>query len=105
MRYKHYGQTLECLIREAARMEDGERKEALILMIANQMKKSFLVWNKDSIDDGKILKDLAELSGGMIVRYGDTFKLADTATLIDTSSPSSSSSSSSKKNKKNRKNH
>jgi hypothetical protein len=98
MTYKHYGQILERLIDKAAQMEDKERKDALILMVANQMKKSFLIWNKDSIDDGKILNDLAELSGGKIIRYEDTLKLADINTLID-------SSSNNKKNKKNKKNH
>jgi hypothetical protein len=100
MTYKHYGQILERLIHEAAQMEDGEKKEALILIIANQMKKSFLIWNKNSIDNGKILDDLAKLSGGKIIRYENTFKLADAGTLID-----SSFTTTNKKNKKNKKNH
>jgi hypothetical protein len=98
MTYKHYGQTLERLINEAARMEDGERKEALILMVANQMKKSFLIWNKDSVNDEKILNDLAELSGGRINRYTNTIKLTDSNVLMD--SPNKNSN-----NKKNKKNH
>ncbi|MDR2384478.1 MAG: DUF4290 domain-containing protein [Tannerella sp.] len=99
MRYKHYGQTLERLINEAASMEEGEEKEALILLTANQMKKSFLTWNKDSVDDEKILSDLAELSRGKIIRYVDTVKLADSNLLIDFSNKNS------RNNKNNKKNH
>ncbi|MDR1097013.1 MAG: DUF4290 domain-containing protein [Tannerella sp.] len=93
--YKHYGQTLERLINKAALMEDGKEKEALIHLIANQMKKSFLLWNKDSVDNQKILKDLAELSEMRIVRNTETVKLVDVSELIDAPQRNS------KKNKKN----
>jgi hypothetical protein len=96
---RHYGQILERLIGKAAGLEDGKGKENLILLTANQMKKSFLLWNKDAVDNRKILKDLAELSGMRIVRNAETFKLADTAELIDTPNQRTNT------NKKNRKNH
>lgn len=96
--YKHYGQTLERLINKAALMDDGEEKEALIHMIANQMKKSFLIWNKDSVDNQKILKDLAELSEMRIIRSAETFKMADVSELIDAPQRNNN-------NKKNKKNH
>ncbi|MDR0574098.1 MAG: DUF4290 domain-containing protein [Tannerella sp.] len=94
--YRHYGETLERLINKAAGMEEGEEKEALVRLIANQMKKSFLIWNKDSVDDRKILKDLAELSEGKVVRNEESFKLTEAADLIDTPQ---------RNNKKNKKNH
>ena len=97
IRYRHYGQALERLIHKASDLNDGEEKEALTHLIANQMKKSFLIWNKDSVDNRKILKDLAELSEGRIVRNEETFKLTDTADLIDLPQRNS--------NKKNKKNH
>ncbi len=93
--YKHYGQTLEHLINKAALMENEEEKEALIHLIANQMKKSFLIWNKDSVDNQKILKDLAELSEMRIVRNAETLKMADASELIETPQRNT------KKNKKN----
>jgi len=94
--FRHYGQTLERLIHEATKLEESEEKEMLIRMVANQMKKSYLIWNKDSVSNRKILNDLAELSNGKIIRNEDTLKLADTADLID-STP--------RINKKNKKNH
>ena len=96
--YKHYGQTLERLINKAALMDDGEEKETLIHLIANQMKKSFLIWNKDSVDNQKILKDLAELSEMRIIRSAETFKMADASELIDIPQRNNT-------NKKNKKNH
>ncbi|MDR3309578.1 MAG: DUF4290 domain-containing protein [Tannerella sp.] len=75
--YKHYGQILERLIFIAKGMPEGEEKEVLLHQITAQMKKSFLVWNKDSVDNRKILKDLYVLSEGQIARYEETFKIGD----------------------------
>ncbi|GHT05955.1 hypothetical protein AGMMS49525_13800 [Bacteroidia bacterium] len=66
MAYKHYGKFLEKMIKKATTVEEGEAKDELIGMLANQMKRSFLTWNKEVVDDQKIFKDLAELSGGRI---------------------------------------
>ncbi|PCH71534.1 MAG: hypothetical protein COC06_00970 [Bacteroidales bacterium] len=66
IRYRHYGRTVEVLIAKAIELEDQDKKNALILMIANHMKKSFLNWNKDSVPDEKIFKDLNELSKGKL---------------------------------------
>ena len=97
--YRHYGQTLERLIYKSTELEEGEEKETLIHLIANQMKKSFILWNKDSVDNRKILKDLADLSGGRIVRDEETFRIADATDLVD--SPQRNNNT----NKKNKKNH
>jgi hypothetical protein len=99
--YRHYGQILERLICKAAEMKEGEEKEALILLIANQMKKSFLLWNKDAVDNRKILKDLAELSEKRIVRDAETVLLAEATELIDTPQRNVNNNN----NKKNKKNH
>ncbi len=70
IRYRHYGKTLEALIRMASEFEEGDNKELLIKLLANHMKKSFLMWNKDTVDDSKIYKDLEMLSKGQIKRDG-----------------------------------
>ncbi|MDR1724156.1 MAG: DUF4290 domain-containing protein [Tannerella sp.] len=97
--YRHYGQILEKLIHKASYMEDGDEKEALIHLIATQMKRSFLTWNKDSVDNRKILKDLAELSEGKIIRYEDSFKISDNFDLTD-AIPRNNPPSNKKKKKK-----
>lgn len=82
IRYRHYGKTLEEMIEKATQLEDGEEKDQLIKLLANQMKKSFLAWNKESVDDEKILKDLKELSEGAIALSADEYKLAESRELL-----------------------
>ncbi len=67
IRYRHYGKTIQTMIKTAIEMEDGEEKEALKLAIANHMKKCYLTWNRDTVEDTVILTQLKELSKGEIV--------------------------------------
>jgi hypothetical protein len=66
IKYRHYGKTIELLIDKAAVHENEKEREVLIKLIANHMKKSYLMWNKDAVDDEKILEDIEELSKGRI---------------------------------------
>ncbi len=66
IRYRHYGKSVELMIAKAASMDEGEERDALILLIANHMKKLMLAVNSDGVDDAKILKDLCEYSHGTI---------------------------------------
>lgn len=65
MKYRHYGKILEKMINIATKMEEGEEKNHLIKLILNQMKRSYIQWNKNA-DDVKIYEDLNELSKGKI---------------------------------------
>ena len=65
MKYRHYGNIMERIIDIATKMEDGDKKMQLMKMIASQMKKSYVQWNKD-VDDQKIYEDLSDLSGGKL---------------------------------------
>ena len=96
--YRHYGEILERLILTASEMEEGEEKETLIGLIANQMKKSYLMWNKDSVDNRKILKDLFDLSEGRITRYENMVTFADVSSVIETPPPPQQRTSKKKKN-------
>lgn len=66
IRYRHYGRFLEQMVKKAVEYPEGDEKKVLITLIANHMKKSFLNWNKDGVDDQKILDDLREYSKGAI---------------------------------------
>lgn len=68
IKLRHYGKILELLVDKAAKYETGEEKEMLIKLLANHMKKSYLMWNKDTVDDEKIYADLEILSHGRIQR-------------------------------------
>jgi len=80
IKYKHYGYTMQLLIKKAAEME-GEEKEIMTELLANHMKKSYLAWNKDAVEDGKILQDLKEMSKGKLVVNSDV-QLTDTKTIL-----------------------
>lgn len=81
IRYGHYGRLVERMITQCAEMEPGEKRDAYAELIANHMKKQFLTWNRDTVPDPVILKDLAELSKGRIKLKPDT-PLAHTADLL-----------------------
>ena len=81
IRYKHYGKIIELLIKEASEFKEGEERNALIRLIANHMKKCYVTWNRDVVDDRSIFEDLKTLSGGKIV-VGDDLKLADTRDIL-----------------------
>lgn len=65
-KYRYYGSHIVDMINEAITWEEGERKEALIMVIANHMKKSYVNWNNESVEDGVIFHHLKELSRGQI---------------------------------------
>lgn len=65
-KYRFYGNNIKRMIDVANSWEESDKKEALIITIANHMKKSYLNWNKDTVEDGVIFDHLFELSGGKI---------------------------------------
>ncbi|WP_031425931.1 DUF4290 domain-containing protein [Flavimarina sp. Hel_I_48] len=65
-KYRFYGNNIKRMIDQAVQWEKGDKREALEFAIANHMKKCFLNWNKDTVDDDVIFKHLFELSGGEI---------------------------------------
>ena len=73
IRYRHYGKTLERMIKKCEDYPDGPERDQLISLLANHMKKSFLTWNKEVVDDDKIFKDLREYSHGRIDLSPETF--------------------------------
>lgn len=66
IRYKHYGYFLQNLIEKIQEMDPNEERDQMTLQLANQMKKLFILWNKDNVDDAKIQEDLQELSDGKL---------------------------------------
>jgi hypothetical protein len=81
IRYKHYGRLLEQMIKAASEMEDGEKKDILIQLIANHMKKSYLTWNRNQVTDEIIYHDLRELSGGLLDRVAE-IKLSESKDIL-----------------------
>ena len=53
IRYRHYGRILGEMIEKAVELEDEEERKQLVDLIAVRMKKSFIGWNKDGVEDQK----------------------------------------------------
>ena len=101
-KYRFYGNNIKIMIDEAVKWDDGEMKEALVLTIANHMKKCFLNWNKDSVKDQVIFDHLYELSDSKIDIRDSKEELLDSALLLR-SKKRFSNKKFPKKNNKNRK--
>ena len=67
-KYRHYGKVITTIIEEAAKEEDPEQNMALAIMVGNLMKKTYLQWNKNTVDDSVIWNHLNELSNGKLKR-------------------------------------
>jgi hypothetical protein len=66
IRYKHYGKNIERLVQEAMKKEDPKEREELIIYLGRLMKTFYGNWNKETLDDSVILKDIALMSKGKL---------------------------------------
>jgi len=80
-KYKYLGRIMQKLVVAATEIEDGEKKAELVKIITNHMKKSYLIWNKDIVEDQVIFDKLKELSDGKLEVEKDT-KLSEARDLI-----------------------
>jgi len=62
--FRHYGKNIALMIEKACNYDDGPEKDSLINSIAHHMKKSYLSWNRESVDDDLIETHLKQLSKG-----------------------------------------
>ncbi len=66
VRFKHYGKNIEKLVKEALKLEDPQERQDAIIYLGKLMKTFYGNWNKETIDDSVILKDIQEMSGGAL---------------------------------------
>ena len=81
IKYKHYGRSIELLIEAAIQLDEGKEKEALIEVIANHMKKLFVTWNREVVNDDIIFKDLDKLCNGKL-KVSSTLRLSDSKDIL-----------------------
>lgn len=101
-KYRFYGNNIKRMIDVAVKWENSELKEALVFTIANHMKKSYLSWNKDTVDDMVIFQHLYELSGGKINLMEKEEDLTAASNLVKDSDKSGRKNTSKKKYQHNR---
>ena len=63
---RHYGHLVENALQYAQTLPDGEERNALVGMVANQMKQNLFVWNRDSMDDNLVMQDIKRYSEGLL---------------------------------------
>jgi hypothetical protein len=83
-KYRYYGNNIKYMIDVANKWEDGDMKNALVKVIANHMKKSYLSWNKDTVKDDVIFEHLYELSDGKLNLIESAEELINTTDLLRT---------------------
>lgn len=63
-RLRHYGRNVRIMIEKAKGMEDKEKQEAYITVIAAYMKMSYKTWNRENVNDEVIFQEFAKLANG-----------------------------------------
>ena len=66
LRFRYYGKVAIAMIGKIAEMEENEERTAMLTATANQMKKNYLAWNKDTVQDSLILSDINTISNGKL---------------------------------------
>ena len=99
-KYRFYGNNIQIMIDTALSWEEGEMKDALVFTIANHMKKCYLNWNKDTVEDVVIFNHLEELSGGKIKLSAEKEELSDSKNLLRKKSPKTHTKTNQKQGKR-----
>lgn len=81
IRYLHYGRIIELMIDAASEMEDGDAKIYFTNLIVNQMKKSYITWNRNQVSDDVIINDLKLLSRGRL-KMSEGIKILEVKDLV-----------------------
>jgi hypothetical protein len=84
--FRHYGRNIELMIEKATAMEEGPAKERVVHLIANHLKKSYLTWNRDSVDDEVIVEHLKIMSKGQL-KLSENFKLNSSYDILSKNKP------------------
>ena len=103
-KYRFYGNNIKSMINVAMNWEEGDLKYALVYNIANHMKKCFLNWNKDTVEDEVILNHLKELSDNNLKVREEDLPLTDSSEFLNIRSKNGNGSKSNQKQRNKRNN-
>lgn len=62
----HYGRNIQNMVNMIAEKPDDEKRRDMVEVLAYYMRQQYLIWNKDSVSDETIFKDIYKLSGGRL---------------------------------------
>ena len=103
-KYRFYGNNIKSMIDVAMNLEDGDLKNALVYNIANHMKKCFLNWNKDTVQDEVIFNHLLELSDNKLKVREEDLPLTDASEFLKIRSKNGNGSKNNQKQRNKRNN-
>lgn len=63
---RHYGQLVSALFDRLKTMPEGEERDELVRLTANQMKQDLVTWGHGSMDNERVADDLARFTDGVI---------------------------------------
>jgi hypothetical protein len=63
---RHYGHLMAEVFEKLKTMPEGEERDELVRLTANQMKRDLMTWGHGSMDDEKVADDLARFTDGKI---------------------------------------
>ena len=101
--YRHYGRTLENMIHAVADMPASEERDTLTALIAQNMKRQYLQWNRDTVEDDLITEQLRTISGGRL-QLPAGFQYIDTREIVNAIGAGKVDGGAKKKKKKKKKN-
>lgn len=81
-KYRFYGNNIKRMVDVAISWEKGDMRSGLEYAIANHMKKCYLNWNKDTVEDSAIFNHLKDLSDGQIDLAPDGESLTDSGQFL-----------------------
>ena len=64
--YRHYGSIMEQMVKRISEYPEGEERDELVRLTAHAMKRDYLMWNNDTVEDDLINQHLSTLSEGKI---------------------------------------
>jgi hypothetical protein len=83
-KYRFYGNMVLNMIDQCKTIDNEKERDALITLTANQMKKGFLEFNKDNVEDDVIFEHFEELAKGDLKIDREKIILAKTGNLLKT---------------------
>jgi hypothetical protein len=101
-RFRHYGSIVKTMIAHALTQEVSEERDALVFGIAYAMKRNYLKYNKDTVADETILKDLNEMSEGQLTLNDFELPHSKTFGIVSTTKSNPSQNKKKKTTKKRR---
>lgn len=81
---RHYGALVESMLKKLVEMDDPAERDMLTRQLAIQMKRDLGRWNRDAMNDQKVLNDIAQLTDGAITPQPNSVRmLSDNVILSD----------------------